>query len=318
MDRRLFLGSTAAAIGAAFGLDRVNAAPAKRAIRIAHLTDVHLQPELRAVEGFTQCLRHVQSQADKPELILFGGDNIMDAFEVNRARTDLQWGLWKKVLKQECSIRSEACIGNHDIFGWNKEKSQTNGMEAEYGKNWAIEVLGIQKRYRSFDAAGWHFVALDSVQPGAKPATYAAYVDEEQFDWLAKDLQANSSKPTLILSHIPLITALPCMLPRKAPTDPLEVYPGAVHTDSRKLADLFAKHPQVKLAISGHIHQQEKLVLNDVTYLCNGAVSANWWKGPLLRVREGYTLIDLYQDGQFESQYVTYGWKAEPVEKKAE
>jgi 3',5'-cyclic-AMP phosphodiesterase len=46
---------------------------AKRVLRIAHLTDVHVQPEKRAGEGLAACLNHVQQLPDKPDLILTGG-----------------------------------------------------------------------------------------------------------------------------------------------------------------------------------------------------------------------------------------------------
>src|SRR5689334_14490313 len=51
----------------------------KRSIRLAHLTDVHVQPELAAGEGMIACLHHVQELKDKPDLILNGGDAIMDS-----------------------------------------------------------------------------------------------------------------------------------------------------------------------------------------------------------------------------------------------
>jgi 3',5'-cyclic-AMP phosphodiesterase len=36
-------------------------APRQRTLRFAHLTDIHVQPELNAAKGLTTCLRHVQS-----------------------------------------------------------------------------------------------------------------------------------------------------------------------------------------------------------------------------------------------------------------
>ena len=45
------------------GADAVRAAESgpnrKRTLRVAHLTDVHVKPELGAVEGLTAALRHV-------------------------------------------------------------------------------------------------------------------------------------------------------------------------------------------------------------------------------------------------------------------
>jgi hypothetical protein len=47
-----------------------------------------------------------------------------------------------------------------------------------------------------------------------------------------------------------------------------------------------------------------------IQYRCNGAVSGGWWKGPNAEAAEGYTLIDLLDDGSVECQYTPYGWQA--------
>ncbi len=83
-----------------------------------------------------------------------------------------------------------------------------------------------------------------------------------------------------------------------------------MHKDCLELKDLFAQHPNVKLCLSGHLHLLDRVDYNGVTYLCNGAVSGNWWKGRHKDCDEGYAVIDLYDDGSFEHQYVKYGWKA--------
>ena len=49
-----------------------------RVLRIAHLTDAHVQPEHGAADGLRACFRHAQA-SHKPDLIVAGGDQIMDA-----------------------------------------------------------------------------------------------------------------------------------------------------------------------------------------------------------------------------------------------
>lgn len=41
-------------------------------------------------------------------------------------------------------------------------------------------------------------------------------------------------------------------------------------------------------------------------------MSGNWWKGAHHGVPEGYGAIDLYDDGSFDHEYVTYNWNAKP------
>ncbi len=47
---------------------------------------------------------------------------------------------------------------------------------------------------------------------------------------------------------------------------------------------------------------------NGVTYISNGAVSGNWWKGKRYATQNGYAMVNLYDDGSFNNEYVTYGW----------
>ena len=37
----------------------------KRVMRIAHVTDVHMQPLIGAAKGFEKCLHHIQGLAEK-------------------------------------------------------------------------------------------------------------------------------------------------------------------------------------------------------------------------------------------------------------
>jgi Icc protein len=280
----------------------------RRVLRVAHLTDLHIQPERRAAEGVAACLAHVQSQADPPDMILFGGDLVMDSFEQNDARTKLQWDLFIRAVKNGCSLPVRHCIGNHDIWGWNKKKSGTTGGEALWGKRRAMDLLGLDKPYYSFDRAGWHFVVLDSVQPDGDG--YVGRLDDEQFDWLGRDLAAAAGTPTLVLSHISILTATVVLDEPKKGTTTREVSSSLLLADSGRVRDLFAAHPGVKLALSGHMHRIDRVDHRGVSYLCNGAVSGNWWKGAHYECNEGYALIDLHDDGTFESRYVNYGWRA--------
>ena len=213
--RRLGLGAAGVSLGAiaepAIAANPTTLpSPRKRSLRIAHLTDVHVQPERDADKGLEQCLHHVQSQADKPDLIVLTGDCVYDSFGQTRERTAMLWDLWSRIMKSECSLPVVALLGNHDIWGWNKKKSKTTGEEPNYRKRWACEMLGLDKPYHSVDRGGWHVVMLDSVQPWAD-RQYTAHLDEAQKDWLASDLAANAGKPTLVCSHVPILSITPIM-----------------------------------------------------------------------------------------------------------
>jgi Icc protein len=281
----------------------------KRVLRLAHLTDIHVEPEHRADQGMAACLRHIRESADKPGLILTGGDQIFDSMEQQEPRTKLLWDLWQRIWKDECAIPQEHCIGNHDIWGVNKTRSKTTGDEPLYGKKRAVDAMGIGNRFRSFDRAGWHFVVLDSIQPVGDG--YICKLDDEQFEWLGGDLAGAKDKPTLVLSHAPIVSVTPMMLGGADPKDDKRTVSGTLlHEDMLRITNLFLKHPQVKLCLSGHIHLNDRVAFNGVTYICDGAVCANWWKGKHHETAEGYGVVDLFEDGTFGHEYVAYGWKA--------
>jgi 3',5'-cyclic-AMP phosphodiesterase len=311
---------SAAALGVISLSPRLLAAPLlqpatrKRALRIAHLTDIHVEPELHANEGMSACFRHVNALTDKPDLIITGGDQVMDSFEHDHERVKGLWDIWQNCIKTDNSIPIEHTLGNHDIWGWNKKKSKTDGTEKGYGKAWACQMFAREKTYKSFDKNGWHIVILDSIQHDPKdPDGYIGQIDDEQFAWLESDLKTvPAATPVLVFSHIPIFAVCVYNDGAKKKDDPNDwfVSGGNMHTDAHKLRKLFLEHKNVKLCISGHIHQRDRVEFDGVTYICDGAVSGNWWKGRNGECDEGYGLINLYSDGSFEHAYQTYGWVA--------
>lgn len=278
-------------------------------LRIAHLTDIHVQPERKAAEGFAACLHHVQSQPEKPDFILNTGDSVMDSIGAGESRTREQWRVFGSVLKQENSLPIEQCIGNHDCWGLNRKESRTTGREPLYGKKWALDALGLARPYRSFDRAGWHFVILDSTLPQGDG--YKGALDDEQFSWLQSDLRRVDPKvPVLVASHIPILSVCVFLGGENEKSGDWVIPAAWMHTDARRMKDLFLKHPNVRLCLSGHVHLVDRADYAGVTYLCNGAVCAGWWKGNYQECEPGYGLVDLCADGRFSHRYVTFGWKA--------
>jgi Icc protein len=278
----------------------------KRTLRIAHLTDIHVQPERGAPKGMEAAIEHAQGQKDKPQLIITGGDLIMDSFGADEERTKAQWDVFNRVLKANAEIPVEHTIGNHDVWGWGK--GDAFASHPNFGKAWACEQLGLSKPYRSFDRAGWHFIVLDSTFREGN--SYKARLDDEQFEWLEGDLaKTPKTTPVMVVSHIPIIAVCSFFDGENEKTGNW-VIPGSwVHIDARRIKDLFSKHPNVKLCVSGHEHLVDQVVYNNVTYFCNGAVCGSWWTGDYHECTYGYALVDLFDDGSFENRYVPYGWK---------
>ncbi|MFT3827993.1 MAG: metallophosphoesterase [Chitinophagaceae bacterium] len=277
----------------------------KRVLRFAHLTDVHMEPELRAPEGLAACLHHLQSIKDAPSFILSGGDSIFDALKQPKDRVDQQWKLWHGIFKNENSLPIEYCIGNHDCWGMG-EKS-----DVLYGKKYALDQMKLATPYRSFDKAGWHFIILDSIQTKNDGTWYTCQLDDEQFAWLEQDLaKVPATTPVIVASHVPIVSAATVVVDNKVKGDQGYVLGlGSMHVDAARIVALFDKHPNVKLCLSGHIHLYEQIQYNGVTYISNGAVSGNWWKGVRYKTDNGYAVVNLYDDGTFDNEYISYGWK---------
>lgn len=309
--RRVLRNAGAAVLTAATGTLAMPDAEAaehkpKRVLRLAHLTDIHVQPELRADEGLESCLRHVYAQKDRPGLILGGGDCVMDSFGQDAARTKTQWDVWDGVWKGFDAVPARHAIGNHDVWGWNKKSSRATGDEPLYGKRQAMDRLDLVERYYSFDRAGWRFIVLDSTFPQGD-AGYTARLDDAQFAWLTALLaDTPATMHVLVLSHIPILCAC-AFLDGENEKSGDWVVPGSwMHIDARRIKDLFFRHPNVRLALSGHIHLRDRLDYNGVTYLCNGAVCGSWWRGSYHETPPGYALVDLFEDGTFANEYVVY------------
>jgi Icc protein len=272
----------------------------KQVLRIAHLTDIHLKNEMNAPVRFGRCLKHMQEQTPKVDLVLNGGDIVFDMNKESRSAINAQWKLYKSVMKMECSLPVQYCLGNHDIW-WN-EQDKTNVF---YGKSYSMEQLALSKPYYAIQKGGWKIIVLDSVHLDIDQTWYIGKLGDEQYAWLENELQTtDSSVPVLILSHIPILTAT--NLIEDNIVNKWVMLGGDMHTDTSKIIKLFYKHPNIKLCLSGHIHLREKLIYNNVTYVCNGAVSGAWWNGSLRETAPGYGLIDLYADGSFNEQYINY------------
>lgn len=272
----------------------------KPVLRIAHITDVHLKGELDAPARFTRCLEHIHRQSPRVDLVLNGGDAVFDMNKEQLPVIEAQWQQWHNIMQSHCHIPVKHCLGNHDIWWLENTKGKPT-----YGKEYSLQQLKMDAPYYTFSQAGWLFIVLDSVHLDINDTWYIGKLGDTQFHWLQQQLeQAPASTPVCVLSHIPLLTAT--LMVEDNIVNRWEFLGGDMHTDVGALTTLFARHPNVKLCLSGHIHLRDKVVYNNVTYICNGAVSGAWWNGNKRETQPGYGLIDLYADGSLEEKYVPY------------
>ena len=276
--------------GSAMSAESIAGSKKKRILRIAHITDVHMRPELNAPDRFRQCMKEIKKH--KIDFFLNGGDTIFaaDYGNITRDRVEAQWAIWKELRNELSEYEMHSCLGNHDMW-WAAPDKQ----DAMYGKPHVVKQLNIPNRYYSFQKQGWHFVILDSNNSNA------GSLDPEQRTWLEVDLAALAKgTPVLCLSHYPILGVSTIM-------------EGGNHTDSRYITDLFYQHKDKKITcLSGHIHLLDAAEYNGVHYYCNGALSGFWWeegdkqsagKGYYRETPPGYAILDLYEDGRVENKY---------------
>jgi 3',5'-cyclic AMP phosphodiesterase CpdA len=272
-------------------------------MRFAFISDIHLRPGDQSEVEFRACLRHVAKQ--NPDFLVTGGDHVYDTLWSDRDTMTSQWELYHEVMRQECRLHVEPVIGNHDVWGWGSPD-----IDPSLGKQNAQLRLGISERYRTFVRDGWRFVVLDSVHQAPDKA-YTARLDEEQFTWLEKTL--DGANPTVILSHIPIISVTPYFFGENEARGEWDV-PGAwMHLDARRLRNLFLQRPEVKLCVAGHMHQVDRVDYQGVTYMVAGSVSGGVWCGDFECAPPGYSIIDLYPNGRFKRTFKTYRRRSKPA-----
>jgi 3',5'-cyclic AMP phosphodiesterase CpdA len=280
------------------------------AVRIAHITDMHILPEGVGREQFSRALRSVQSLDPPVNFVLNTGDCVMDVLFAEKESALEQWDAFQSVLSADFPLPVYHAIGNHDVWGWGlgEELQETLRHDPLFGKQLAIQRLGMTNPYYAFDHGGWHFIVLDSVHPREIKSEhpYTGKLDDEQYDWLVSELETTpSDMPVCIASHIPIFGA--CGLMDSSESSGNWVMPGAwQHIDGRRLIDLFWKHRNIQLCLSGHTHQLEDLRYHGLKYLTNGAISGNWWAGEYHDFPPAYVIVNLYQDGSSTSETIYY------------
>jgi 3',5'-cyclic-AMP phosphodiesterase len=265
----------------------------------AFLTDIHVQPELRATEGFKAAIAKVNQL--KPDFVITGGDLIMDALAQTPGRADSLYDLYIETQKG-FNMPVYNTMGNHEVFGYSPE-SGVDSSHLLYGDKMFEKKLG--RRYYVFEFNGWRFYILDSIDEW-KEGGYYGYVDREQMAWLKEDLaKVDPETPIAISVHIPLISVFTQLdLGSTAPNGR-----GSVVTNSKDLLDLFKGH-NLKLVLQGHLHSCEDIYVYGIHFITVGAVSGGWWKGPHRGFEEGFLMVHVSGD-EIETEYIDYGWQVE-------
>ncbi len=271
------------------------------AFRFVFATDIHLQPEKQAIEGFNQAISHINGLRPKPDFVITGGDLIEDSYVKDQKSAaklyDLFQGTLEKLDRPVYNI-----IGNNDYVQWNKKRGEIS--HPDYGKGMFRRLLGEGTTYSSFDHGGWHFILLDSIDVN-EDGRLQGYIDQNQMRWLKEELEKTGKiKPVCIALHIPLLSLLP-QLYKNILAEPPEFF---LVKNATEVIELLSAH-NVKLVLQGHLHLVEELKYKNITYITGGSVSGFKWQGPSFGHPEGFVIVDVKGD-DFSWKYESFGWTA--------
>lgn len=263
--------------------------------------------DLRSAEGIAACLGTVEKLDPRPDFILVGGDLVNRARDLTIAEAEKRYDLFLQIWKDHTALPTHWTFGNHDLAG--TSNPAVSSQEKYYGKALFQDRFHLPHLYYSFDHKGWHFVVLDDIAP-LPDRSYIGKLFDDELRFLQADLDAHRTMPTIICTHIPIMSAMPVSLYlARALGHPFPEPKSLVCTNSDKLFADLPKH-NVRAVLSGHLHHFEKIDLNGIHFINSGAVCGSYWKGPMLDCPEGYGVVDVAADGSFTFDYRDYGWKA--------
>jgi 3',5'-cyclic AMP phosphodiesterase CpdA len=267
-------------------------------LRFVFYTDVHARTEWDTPEALQIAATAINHQ--QPDIVISGGDHITDGFQGSYDSVAHRWDIYMDMYHSiECDIYP--ILGNHDLVAAIPEDGSppSDDPRAVYR-----EKMGIKRTYYSFDAAGYHFIVLDSVRITYDDLKYHGMIGSEQMDWLKEDLSRTEVQtPVVLCSHIPLLTSF-YMATEGAITPAPK---NRVVVNNKEVIRLFSGHNLI-LVLQSHLHVKELIRWRDTTYLSGGAVCGKWWRGDWHGTNEGFCVVTL-RDNRIEWEYVEYGWE---------
>lgn len=137
-------------------------------------------------------------------------------------------------------------LGNHD-------------MDGGFSRDQAVIAFGMTERYYSMDIEGIRVIVLDGNDHGSPSYSsgYPSYIGLDQQKWLVDELQ-KSLKPVLIVSHQPIAG----------------IYTIDNAQEIQKILSTYAD--KILLAINGHAHVDQHVVVGGVNYVHINSASYYW------------------------------------------
>jgi 3',5'-cyclic-AMP phosphodiesterase len=243
-------------------------------VLLVQLSDLHIGGSENGVDPVPRLeavIEAVRSLPNRPDAVLVSGDLTDDgAAEGYRLA---------KELLERLELPLHVLPGNHDHRGRIRETFELPGTGEE-----PVDY--------SVDVGGLRLVVLDSNVPGQDPGD----LSPEQLRWLDRELAAEPGRPTLLaMHHTPLATGI-------REWDEINL----LAPQREALAEVVARHPQLRAIVGGHLHRVAASALGGVPVL--SAPSTYWQVRPDFE-REDVEFVDtpgfalhVLLDGELSSQ----------------
>jgi Icc protein len=258
--------------------------PSQARFRFVHLTDTHLMAggrwkprsgtfEFDTEASLRQVVEAVRTLDPAPAFAVLGGDLASpDLLDQSRTLTPEEYEpsyiLLEEILSGlSCPIHF--LVGNHDNrVAFNRRlRSDAPTPDAPH--------------YYGFDHQGYHFVALDSQEPGQA----GGLVDPPQLRWLRDDLARHRDQPTIVfVHHHPWPLGLQWI-------DTMSLRNGD------ELVGTLREHPDVRWIICGHVHLDQAIQRGGLTMLTSPSTCLQLSKvtpaGKVLPGPPGFRIVDV-------------------------
>lgn len=250
------------------------------------------------------------------DFIVISGDLIRDALRQTEATASAYYKLYvQEISKFKMPVYS--AVGNHEIFGIERDKSLVSTEHPLYGKKMYRHFLG--PNYYSFNYGGIHFISIDDVD--YQNLYYFGGVDSLQLKWLEKDLKTvPKTTPIITFNHIPFMS--PGFSFQDFENDLFYGPQLLKHGDkmyhrhiARNLEDVlkYIGERPFPLALSGHYHsaQEGYMIGTDTKYVQTSAITRpdrfDYYKG--FKIRSGFTLYEVKDRKVVSSTFVPLNLK---------
>ncbi len=149
----------------------------------------------------------------------------------------------------EMNIPFFQCLGNHDM-DYNKggDEASDDTFQKVFGPT-----------YYSFNRGKAHYVVMDNVRYLGRDREYDGFIQQQQLDWLAKDLSFVDNNRLIILCvHIPI----------------------HLHTKNKEALYKILGARNVHI-MSGHTHFHQNVINGNIYEHNHGTVCGAWWTGSI-------------------------------------